>query len=72
MAPWMSGQSKPTLAVFFWTFSARQRPGRLRATASTLSAALSWCFSFRLSSSQFTSTSSLPETDTSPNTWGWR
>ena len=71
-APWTSGQSKPALAAFFWIFSARHRPGRLRATASTLSAARSWCFSFRLSSSQFTSTSSLPETAASPKTWGWR
>ena len=71
-APDTSGQSKPAFFAFFCTFSARHRAGRERATASSASVLVACPFSFRLSSSQLERTSPVPETDTSPKTWGWR
>ena len=43
-----------------------------RATASSASVLVACPFSLRLSSSQLVSTSPVPDTATSPNTWGWR
>ena len=72
MAASQPSQGAPARTAFFCTFSARHSAGRLRATASSTSAWVDWCFSFFFSSSQLDKTSPVEPTLTSPNTWGWR
>ena len=67
-----SGQAKPALAALDSIFSARQRAGRVLATASMASAVERWAFSRRFRASQLLRTSSLFATFTSEKTWGWR